>query len=131
MIDFLIERRAIILRKKSLLYDIYIVFRRACKALSNKFKIFKEIDKVFTDIEKSIVLLNYTKEWLILIKEKFCFIEVDGILYPTVETIKDLHDFLVIKYEKDIDKILGMVFRHVTFSHKNELVIVNNYRMNQ
>jgi death-on-curing family protein len=90
-------------RKSHILLDIYHILRRICKALGNKSKSFKELDILFTDFEKSVNLYVYTREWVN--KKEFLFTVVDGINYPTVKTIISLHDFLVIKYERDIDKI--------------------------
>lgn len=90
-------------RKSFLIRYVYTLFKRTCRALGNRFKFFKELDRVLTDIEKSIMLYIFTREWLY--KKDFHFVVVDGINYPTVDTIIKLHDFLVIKYERDIDKI--------------------------
>lgn len=91
--------------KKKFKQKVFFVIKKAYRKFCKNFKFFRDIDKILVEIRKSIILFSYTKEWLMLSKEKFCFTEVDGIKYPTVETIKDLHDFLVIKYQKDIDKI--------------------------
>ena len=45
----------------------------------------------------------FTSEWVS--QRQFRFTTVKCINYPTKQTIRDLHDFLVIKYEKDVDRI--------------------------
>ena len=82
---------------------MYLLTRKIYRLLCRKFKIFRDIDKHLIEINNTILLLGYTKEWLS--KSEFRFIKVDGILYPTIDTIRALHDFLVIKYEKQRDKI--------------------------
>lgn len=86
-----------------MLKRFYRWFRKVCKILSKEFKTFRYIEKKFEEIDKTIRLLKYTQEWLN--KKKFQFTIVKGIKYPTIETIINLHDFLVEQYEHDIDKI--------------------------
>ena len=89
--------------KKSLIFRLYKWFKQVCKTLGKDFRKFRYLEKVLDEFEKTIRLFNYTREWLI--KKKFSFTVIDGINYPTVDTIKKLHDFLVVKYERDINKI--------------------------
>jgi len=91
------------LRKKSVLIKIYFLFKRICTVLGEKSKKFKYLKKRLDEFEKTGRLLIYTSEWLS--KEEFRFTIVDDIKYPTIETIKKLHDFLVTKYETDVDRI--------------------------
>lgn len=86
--------------KKSLILKFYRWFFKQCKTLG---KNFRYLEKTLDEIEKTFRLLNYTREWLN--KKKFRFTVVNNINYPTIKTIKSLHDFLVVQYERDIDKI--------------------------
>ncbi|HMA83515.1 MAG TPA: type II toxin-antitoxin system death-on-curing family toxin [Candidatus Thermoplasmatota archaeon] len=79
------------------------MYRYFCHILGKKIKYFKKIDDRLVALEKPIRLYVYLAEYLY--KNDFRFNVVNNINYPTVETIKNLHDFLVIKYQKDIDKI--------------------------
>jgi death-on-curing family protein len=83
----------------------YRFIHRVCHVLGKKNKFFKNLDQLFVDIEKNIRLYLFISEYLS--KGKFHFTIVNAIKYPTVGTIKELHDFLVIKYQSDKDKIHG------------------------
>lgn len=89
--------------KKKLLIAFYKAVKKTCKVFGRKLKLFADLEKRLSKIEKTIRLFVYTTEWLS--KNEFRFTVVDNIKYPTIQTIKSLHDFFVIKYESDIDKI--------------------------
>jgi len=113
-------------RKKVYLKTVYKLFKKICKILGKKFEKFVYLEKRLNEFEKTIYLLSYTNEWLS--KKEFRFTVINDINYPTIETIKDLHDFLVVKYERDIDKIhkgdyslASLKFEGIKYWMKNHL----------
>ena len=115
-----------VVKKKSFLISLYHSFKKICKILGREFHLFKEIEKRFNEIEKTFRLLEYIREWLP--KNEFRFTVINNINYPTIETIKALHDFLVVKYERDIDKIhegeyslAALKFEGIKYWMKNHL----------
>ena len=91
------------MKKDRRIKKLYFSLKRVCKIFAKKSLFFKNFVKRLNELEKTIYLMLYTSEWLS--QKQFRYNTVKGINYPTIQTIRDLHDFLVIKYEKDVDRI--------------------------
>lgn len=89
--------------RESISHRVYILVRKFCNKFSIKSPRLRRLDDFLFNFEKSIILWKYSQEWWFFTKGEFQ--KVNGVLYPTPDTIRDLHDFLITKYQQSSDKI--------------------------
>ena len=75
----------VVMRKRPFIAP-YKLFKKICTIFGKEFKIFADLEKRLSKIEKTIRLFMFITEWLS--KNEFRFTVVDNIKYPTIPTTK-------------------------------------------